>query len=158
MLPEDDFEPTTCTTLAGHIVLAIVKNRRERGVALTEFITREEINDIAWQVEPTDRRARRELRRELLWSFAWDLQQIELQKAHAAERRRRRRRCGAIRGNGKPCPAQGLANGRCKFHGGRSTGPTTADGRARIAEAQRRRWRDWRAARSSAAPGHDLRP
>jgi hypothetical protein len=29
---------------------------------------------------------------------------------------------------------------RCKFHGGLSTGPKTAEGRARIAEAQRRRW------------------
>jgi hypothetical protein len=27
-----------------------------------------------------------------------------------------------------------------------STGPTTAEGRTRIAEAQRRRWAEWRAA------------
>lgn len=33
---------------------------------------------------------------------------------------------------------------RCKFHGGRSTGPKTAEGRARIAEAQRHRWARWR--------------
>jgi hypothetical protein len=30
------------------------------------------------------------------------------------------------------------------FHGGLSTGPKTEAGRARIAEAQRRRWRDCR--------------
>jgi hypothetical protein len=29
---------------------------------------------------------------------------------------------------------------RCRFHGGLSTGPKTEEGRARIAEAQRRRW------------------
>ena len=59
-------------------------------------------------------------------------------------------RCGArarSRG-GQPClappvldPETGLPrNGRCKLHGGRSTGPRTADGRQRTAEAQRRRW------------------
>ncbi len=36
---------------------------------------------------------------------------------------------------------------RCRFHGGLSTGPKTAAGRARIAEAQRRRWRAFREAR-----------
>lgn len=29
---------------------------------------------------------------------------------------------------------------RCKFHGGKSTGPKTPEGKARIGEAQRRRW------------------
>jgi hypothetical protein len=33
---------------------------------------------------------------------------------------------------------------RCRFHGGLSTGPKTKAGRARIAEAQRRRWRLYR--------------
>lgn len=33
---------------------------------------------------------------------------------------------------------------RCKFHGGKSTGPKTVEGRARIAEAQRQRWARWR--------------
>ena len=36
---------------------------------------------------------------------------------------------------------------RCKYHGGKSTGPKTAEGKARIAEAQRKRWREWRADR-----------
>jgi transcriptional regulator with XRE-family HTH domain len=35
---------------------------------------------------------------------------------------------------------------RCKFHGGKSTGPKTPEGKARIAEAQRARWAKWRAA------------
>ena len=33
---------------------------------------------------------------------------------------------------------------RCRFHGGKSTGPKTQAGRNRIAEAQRRRWRAFR--------------
>jgi hypothetical protein len=33
---------------------------------------------------------------------------------------------------------------RCAFHGGKSTGPVTESGKARIAEAQRRRWAKWR--------------
>jgi hypothetical protein len=33
---------------------------------------------------------------------------------------------------------------RCRLHGGLSTGPKTEAGRARIAESQRRRWRDYR--------------
>jgi hypothetical protein len=37
-----------------------------------------------------------------------------------------------------------LGKARCRFHGGLSTGPKTEAGRARIAEAQRRRWRDYR--------------
>jgi transcriptional regulator with XRE-family HTH domain len=34
---------------------------------------------------------------------------------------------------------------RCKFHGGKSTGAKTPEGRARIADAQRRRWAAYRA-------------
>ena len=43
--------------------------------------------------------------------------------------------CGAIKKNGKACGMTTLrANGRCKFHGGASTGPTTQEGRARALE------------------------
>ena len=35
---------------------------------------------------------------------------------------------------------------RCRFHGGLSTGPKTEAGRARIAEAKRRRWAAYREA------------
>jgi hypothetical protein len=41
----------------------------------------------------------------------------------------------------------GVAHGlrvRCRFHGGKSTGPKTQAGRARIAEAQRLRWLAYR--------------
>lgn len=34
---------------------------------------------------------------------------------------------------------------RCRFHGGLSTGPKTAEGKERIAQAQRLRWAKWRA-------------
>lgn len=38
---------------------------------------------------------------------------------------------------------------RCRFHGGKSTGPKTEEGKARIAEAQRRRWARWRQSRQT---------
>ena len=45
-------------------------------------------------------------------------------------------RCGAKTRQGSPCkrPAN-KRNGRCRLHGGRSTGPKSADGRAKIAAA-----------------------
>jgi hypothetical protein len=48
------------------------------------------------------------------------------------------------RSTGKPCQAHALENGRCKHHGGMSTGPRTAEGRDRIAVAQKKRWADYR--------------
>ena len=49
-------------------------------------------------------------------------------------------KCGAYaRSTGNPCQAQGLANGRCKNHGGMSSGPKTLGGRQAIAEATRQR-------------------
>jgi hypothetical protein len=47
-------------------------------------------------------------------------------------RRRDMPRCGAYaRSTGQPCKAKALANGRCKNHGGMSTGPRTPEGKAR---------------------------
>lgn len=41
-------------------------------------------------------------------------------------------RCGAhCKSTGKPCRARALENGRCKYHGGLSTGPKTPEGKAR---------------------------
>ena len=57
-------------------------------------------------------------------------------------------RCGARTRRGTACVRKGLANGRCPNHGGKSTGPKTAEGRARIAARQRLRWQQWRAARA----------
>ena len=49
-----------------------------------------------------------------------------------------KRRCGAYaRSTGQPCQAKALANGRCRMHGGLSTGPRTEAGRRKIGEAAR---------------------
>jgi hypothetical protein len=44
-------------------------------------------------------------------------------------------RCGAKNRAGCPCRAPAMKNGRCRMHGGKSTGPKTAEGRARISAA-----------------------
>ena len=52
--------------------------------------------------------------------------------AREARRAAQLRRCGAKRKrDGTPCAAKPLADGRCKLHGGKSTGPKTAEGRVR---------------------------
>ena len=49
-------------------------------------------------------------------------------------------RCGAYaRTTGNPCLGRSLKNGRCKLHGGLSTGPKTLEGKKRIAEATHKR-------------------
>lgn len=49
-------------------------------------------------------------------------------------------KCGAhARSTGLPCQAKSMANGRCRNHGGLSTGPKTPEGRQAIAEATRQR-------------------
>jgi hypothetical protein len=54
-------------------------------------------------------------------------------------------RCGARTRTGRPCKRLPVPGGkRCPNHGGRSTGPRTPEGRARIAAAQRERWLKWR--------------
>ena len=56
--------------------------------------------------------------------------------------------CGARTRAGYPCrgipvyrPASKPGRARCRLHGGKSTGPKTPDGRARIAASNRRRGR-----------------
>ncbi|MGZ9711217.1 HGGxSTG domain-containing protein [Glaciimonas sp. GNP009] len=47
--------------------------------------------------------------------------------------------CGARTRAGTPCKLKSIyCNGRCKFHGGLSTGPKTAEGRAKISAARRK--------------------
>ena len=63
---------------------------------------------------------------------------------------RRRGQCAARTRAGTPCKRCGDAPGtRCRLHGGASTGPTSPEGRARIAEAQRARRARWRAERAA---------
>ena len=53
---------------------------------------------------------------------------------------RQKIKCGAYaRTTGNPCQAKALTNGRCKNHGGLSTGPKTQQGRQAISEAIRQR-------------------
>lgn len=63
-----------------------------------------------------------------------------------------RPRCGAKTRSGTICRALAVwdkaaaapRNGRCRLHGGLSTGPRTQEGRQRIAAAQHKRWKDQR--------------
>lgn len=49
--------------------------------------------------------------------------------------------CGARTRSGEPCKVAPVPGSkRCRRHGGLSTGPKSAAGRERIAEAQRQRW------------------
>ena len=72
--------------------------------------------------------------------------QIAAMRAREAQRQTRRRvACGAQTRKGRACRNKSEAGkARCKFHGGKSTGPKTPEGRARIAAAQRARWAAWR--------------
>lgn len=50
-------------------------------------------------------------------------------------------RCGAKTRRGTPCQSPGMANGRCRMHGGGSTGPRTLEGLARLRAAVTRHGR-----------------
>lgn len=54
--------------------------------------------------------------------------------------------CKAKTRRGTPCRCMALGNGRCKFHGGLSTGPKTAEGKAKSSENLARYWLERRAA------------
>lgn len=61
---------------------------------------------------------------------AWE--QRVRRKPLTPQREGDRARCGAYaRSTGKSCKARALANGRCRNHGGMSTGPKTPEGKAR---------------------------
>ena len=45
-------------------------------------------------------------------------------------------RCGARTRTGRACQGPAMRNGRCRMHGGRSTGPTSPEGLARIIAAR----------------------
>jgi hypothetical protein len=47
-----------------------------------------------------------------------------------------RKRCGAKTRDGNPCINWGMSNGRCRMHGGKSTGAKTPEGLERIREAR----------------------
>src|SRR5215207_3288739 len=47
-------------------------------------------------------------------------------------------RCGARRRDGQPCRAPAMPNGRCRMHGGPSTGPRTPEG---LERSRRSNWK-----------------
>ena len=69
---------------------------------------------------------------------------------------RRKILCQATTRRGTPCQCKAIKTKhgawRCRLHGGLSTGPTTPEGRERIAAAVSRRWAAHRAARSAGSP------
>ncbi len=72
--------------------------------------------------------------------------------------------CGAwARTKGRPCIAHAIPNGtgRCRHHGGCSSGCKSEIGRQNVIEGQKRRWARWRAERkrqqAEIGSGH-LRP
>jgi len=72
-----------------------------------------------------------------------------LAKANAAPR------CGAhAKGSGKPCRAAAMANGRCRVHGGASTGPRTPEG---LERSRRARWKHGRYSREAKAERQRVR-
>lgn len=58
--------------------------------------------------------------------------------------------CGAKTRNGGACKRRGSKlNGRCKFHGGKSTGPKTRTGKLNSSKNAGKRWPDWAMGRLS---------
>src|SRR5688572_2331375 len=54
-------------------------------------------------------------------------------------------KCGARTRSAGACGQPGMKNGRCRYHGGKSTGPRTPEGR------ERSRMANWKHGRRSAA-------
>jgi len=66
--------------------------------------------------------------------------------------KRERPKCGARTRAGGSCKAPVVrGRSRCRMHGGLSTVPKTAEGKARSAAGVRAYWERWRAARAAAA-------
>ncbi|AXI43508.1 hypothetical protein C1J02_17435 [Sulfitobacter sp. SK011] len=81
---------------------------------------------------------------------ALDREVARLNEKAAIAAARYRQLCGSNTRKGNPCRNMSEpGRRRCKFHGGRSTGPKTPEGKARIADAQKARWAAYRAAQGS---------
>jgi len=80
----------------------------------------------------------------------WFQARFKVEMERIAERDRekaskRRVRCCAKTRKGTPCKNMSEpGKQRCKFHGGMSTGPKSFEGKEKIAEAQRKRWAEYR--------------
>jgi hypothetical protein len=62
-------------------------------------------------------------------------------------------RCGAKTRRGTRCQGPAMANGRCRMHGGKSTGPRTAEG---LERSRRARWIHGEYSRLGAAERREL--
>lgn len=87
-------------------------------------------------------RRRRFIASELAWGWSGNYREAQA-KAVAANLRARNtplrgERCGAKTRRGTKCLCMALANGRCRLHGGLSTGPRTPEGKQRAAANLRR--------------------
>lgn len=78
------------------------------------------------------------LRYRLASSYRQALAQVAASNQRARSTPVRGERCGAKTRRGTPCQCKALANGRCKLHGGKSTGPRTPEGKRRSAANLRR--------------------
>ena len=63
-------------------------------------------------------------------------------------------RCGAKTRAGSPCQAPAMLNGRCRLHGGKSTGPRTAEGLERCRKVN---WRHGSYSKEVLAAKHRVR-
>jgi transcriptional regulator with XRE-family HTH domain len=107
---------------------------------VAELIAREEARLLA---KREAKRARRAIRLDAIRGL------VAARKATAQARERVP--CGACTRKGELCRMRSEpGRRRCRHHGGMSTGPKTPEGRARIAEAERRRWQQWRLRSSEA--------
>jgi hypothetical protein len=61
-------------------------------------------------------------------------------------------RCGARTRSGTPCKGPAMPNGRCRMHGGPSTGPRTSEGKERAS-----RWKHGRYSQAAIAKRREAR-
>ena len=82
-------------------------------------------------------RRRQRIARALRYGWASSYRDALAQVAASNQRARnipmRGEKCGARTRHGTPCQCKALPNGRCKLHGGKSTGPKTPEGKRRSA-------------------------
>ena len=64
------------------------------------------------------------------------------------------RQCGAKTRAGSPCRSPAMCNGRCRMHGGASTGPRTPEG---LARSRRAHWKHGRYSEEARALRRQLR-
>jgi hypothetical protein len=122
------------------LMLAIYAAAKGKGVSPFEVID-EVINTHPVYLKPPPKvrsQPRQRLVNGQLWPLVWRLP------------RSQRPRCDPKTRAGSPCKRIALQNGKCRNHGGMSTGPKTEAGRTRIAEAQRRRWAAFRTGKATA--------